>query len=149
MGRTKKQDVENYFGVPNGMVMYSDMHPSYKGYCLDKSILQETFKSKNHVSLINRDVHNQTLNYYCRILGNFLDEQLKGVSTKYLQGYLNWFMFIENGKREALSVKEVIMDNKVALDVFKQKEKEFQYFLRANGRNNYGNCNDRYYGDVA
>jgi uncharacterized protein YehS (DUF1456 family) len=58
-------------------------------------------------------------------------------------------MFIENAKKEAVSLKDIVMENRVALDIFKQKEKEFAYFLRINGRNNYGECRDRYYGKVA
>ncbi|MFM2392572.1 MAG: hypothetical protein RLZZ546_549, partial [Bacteroidota bacterium] len=52
-------------------------------------------------------------------------------------------------KKEAVSLKDIVMENRVALDIFKQKEKEFAYFLRINGRNNYGECRDRYYGKVA
>lgn len=149
MGRSNYIDVGNYLGMNKGLVVYSDKHGAYSRCCKARKIVHHVFTSKNHVSLKEKGVHNQTLNYYSRTLKNFLNEDLMGVSTKYLQGYLNWFMFIENCKREVMNVKEAVIENKVALDVFKQKEKEFQYFLKNNGRSNYGTYNDRYYGNVA
>jgi transposase-like protein len=146
MGKTSAQDVENYLGTKKSIVVYSDRHVSYKSYYKKRRVLHSTFKAKTKISKWNKAVHNQTLNYYSGALANFLDETLHGVSTKYLQGYLNWFMFIENCKKETVSVKNAVVENKVALDIFKQKEKEFQYFLRMNGRNNYGTFKDRYYG---
>jgi transposase-like protein len=149
MGKTTAQNVENYLGTKRNIVVYSDRHRSYKSYYKKRRVLHRTFKAKNRFALGNKGVHNQTLNYYSGALAEFLDNTLHGVSTKYLQGYLNWFMFIENGKKEDVSVRNVVVENRVALDIFKQKEKEFGYFLRMNGRNNYGECRDRYYGKVA
>ena len=149
MGKSTAQDVENYLGVKKSIVVYSDKHKSYKKYYKKRRILHRTFKAKNHVSKWNKAVHNQTLNYYSGALGNFLNDNLQGVSTKYLQCYLNWFMFIEYGKREARSIQKAVIDNKMALDIFKQKEKEFLYFLKINGRNIYGSFKDKYYGKTA
>ncbi len=152
MGRSNSQDVENYLGAKKDIVVYSDKHRSYKKYCNEHGVIQKTFKSKDHVSKTNKEVHNQTINYHCKELHTFLNEDLRGVSTKYLQGYLNWYMFIHNVVKKSKKsnvLREVVMKNKVALDIFKQKEKEFQYFLRINGRNNYGTYRDRYYGKVA
>jgi hypothetical protein len=149
MGRTSSQDVENYLGTKRGIVVYTDKHGSYKKYCDKRGVVQKTFKSKDHVSKTNKDVHNQTLNYHCKELDTFLNEDLRGVSTKYLQGYLNWYMFIQNVVKKAKKkdiLRDVVIKNKAALDIYKQKEKEFQYFLKINGRNNYGTFNDKYYG---
>ncbi|MFN8436414.1 MAG: IS1595 family transposase [Cytophagales bacterium] len=144
IGRTAFKDVENYLGVKKGLVVYSDKHQAYKKYFNKSNVKHAVFKSENHVSLTDRNIHNQTINYFCGSLANFLDIDLKGVSTKYIQGYLNWFMFIQNNKNEN-NLKDSILTNKVALDIFKQKEKEFQYFLKINGRNNYGYFNDKYF----
>lgn len=144
MGRTSHQDVENYLGVKNGLVVYSDRHQAYRKYFKKSGVENGVFKSTDHVSLVDSKIHNQTLNYYCGRLGAFLDEDLRGVSTKYLQGYLNWFMFIENCKKESVLIQDSVVENKRAFDIFKQKEKEFSYFLRNNGRTNYGYCRERY-----
>ena len=149
MGRSSARDVANYMDVNKGVVMLTDKHNSYKSYCNKNGVVQKTFKSKDYVSKLDKTVHNQTVNYYTKRLKNFIDKELMGVSTKYLQGYLNWIMFIDNAKKESASIKEVVMENKVALDIYKQKEKEFQYFLKINGRNNYGTYKDRYYGRVS
>lgn len=152
MGRSSSQDVENYLGTKKGVVVYSDKHGSYKKYCEKHGIVQKTFKSKDRVSKTNKEVHNQNINYHCKELDTFLNEDLRGVSTKYLQGYLNWYMFVQNVVKKAKKkdvLRDVVIKNKVALNIYKQKEKEFAYFLKINGRNNYGVCRDRYYGKVA
>lgn len=146
MGRTSSQDVENYLGVYDGLVAYTDKHGSYKKYFNDRTLIHKTFLSKYHISKTNRTVHNQTLNRIGGRLQSFLNDELRGVSTKYIQGYLNWFMLIEGMKKlkSELSI-DIIRENKAALEVFKQKEKEFKYFLSANNRSIYGTFNDRYY----
>lgn len=145
MGRSSVQNLDNYLGRNEGIVVYSDSHPTYLGFYKQKKILHDVFLSKDHISLKDKKVHNQTLNYYGRKLQGFVNDDLHGVSTKYLQGYMNWFMFVENVKKESIELKDAVIDNKVALDIFKQKEREFQYFLKINRRNNYGKCRDRYY----
>lgn len=140
MGRTKTQDVANYLDSKSEIVVYSDRHRSYQRYFRERQVLNRVFRSGDHVSLTDRRVHNQTLNAYSRGLHNFLNEDLKGVSTKYLQGYLNWFMLRGN----SMKLVDLVGANKVALAIFKQKEKEFNYFLQHNGRTNYGHCRDRY-----
>jgi transposase-like protein len=145
MGRSTSQDVENYLGVKDGLVVYCDKHRSYKKYLKDRKVLHSTFLSGYHVSKRNKGVHNQTLNYYGGMLQRFLNDDLKGVSTKYIQGYMNWIMFMENiVKQKKVVVKDAVIENKLALDIFKQKEREFQYFLKINGRNNYGEFRERY-----
>lgn len=146
MGKTSAQDVENYLGVKKDPVVYSDSHRSYHSYYLQRGLTHRMFKASDHVLLTDRTVHNQYLNYLGGVLKTFLNDKLRGVSTKYIQGYLNYIMLIENNiKKRDVEANQLVTDNKVALNIFKQKEKEFQYFLRNNGRSNYGTCKDRYY----
>ena len=149
MGRSKGEDINNYLGSKKELVIYSDKHPSYKKVFKDNGFDFQTFKSSDHILKTNNDVHNQTINYHCGNLQKILNDDLKGVSTKYLQGYLNWYMFIENTKNESSQIKETVIENKIGYDIFKQKEKEFKYFLRNNGRTDYGVFKDRYYKNVA
>jgi hypothetical protein len=53
-------------------------------------------------------------------------------------------MFTQNGIKDE-DIKEKVADNKVSLEVFRQKERELKFFLKNNGRNNYGSYYDRYY----
>jgi transposase-like protein/IS1 family transposase len=148
MGRTSSQDVENYLGAKKDFkIVYTDKHKSYIKCFNDNNLPHESFKSSDHVSLKDNEVHNQTINHFSGKLKRFLEDDLKGASTKYLQGYLNWQMFLQNGIKSQIPVQKKVSENKVALEIFKQKEKEFQYFLRNNGRNNYGTYYDRYYGN--
>ena len=146
MGRTSALDVANYLGVKKGLVIYSDKHQSYGKFYNDYNVPYKTFTSLNHINLEDNTIHNQHINQISGALGNFVNDQLRGVSTKYLQGYCNWQMFVQNGLKKEVKVKEVLIDNRLAFDIFKQKEREFKYFLRNNGRTDYGYYNDRYYG---
>jgi transposase-like protein len=146
LGRTSSQDVENYLGVKKDVVVYSDKHQSYEKFFNDRNVVHASFKSSDHVSLTDKNVHNQYLNYVGGVLDRFLNDNLRGVSTKYIQGYLNWIMFVENNiKKESGKVDDIVLNNKSALNIFKQKEKEFLYFLKNNGRSNYGTFKDKYY----
>lgn len=145
IGKTKFTDVDNYLSSKKDLLVYSDMHKSYAKYYKQKSVLNARFRSSDHVSLVDPEVHNQTLNYYTGMIKDFINRDLHGVSTKYLQGYLNWIMFVENVLKERdVKIKDVITDNKVALDIYKQKDKEFQYFLKNNGHQSIGTYKEKY-----
>ena len=147
MGKTSANHVANYLGMKKEVIVYSDSHKSYGKFYRDNNVQHETFKASDHVSHTNKQVHNQNINRISGNLGTFINDQLRGVSTKYIQGYMNWMAFLNNNKKEdQVGIKEVLTKNKVALEVFKQKEREFKYFLRNNRRTDYGYYNDRYYG---
>ncbi len=146
MGKTSMQDMENYLGSKKDYVPFSDKHQSYERYFLQRDLIYGNFKASDRVSPKDKRVHVQHLNYYSRVLDHFLNNDLRGVSTKYMQGYLNWIMFFENNiKRKSAKINESVINNKSALNIFKQKEKEFQYFLKNNGRSNYGTFKEKYY----
>jgi transposase-like protein len=149
MGRTSSNDVENYLGTKKDLAVYSDKHNAYVKFYKDRDITSNVFKSSDHVSKTKKEVHNQNVNYFSGLIEREINDGMRGVSTKYLQGYLNWIMFVQNNIKHNVPVKEKVGENRVALDIFKQKEREFKYFLRNNGRNNYGTYNDRYYGKAA
>jgi hypothetical protein len=144
-GMSRLEHLENYLGSKKDVVVYSDGHSVYRQYYNENNVVNATFKSSDHISATDQQVHTQTINSFSRIIGNFINDKLCGVSTKYIQGYMNWIMFLQNGIKQDVDIKEVIKENKVSLEVFKQKEREFKFFLRNNGRTNYGTYYDRYY----
>lgn len=117
---------------------------SYIKYYKNRDIVFGIFKAKYHVNKEDRSIHVQSVNELANRLNRVVNYDLKGVSTKYIQGYLNWIMFVKNTLKKKVRPIKKILGNKVALDIFKQKEKEFQYFLSNNGRSCFGECKVRW-----
>jgi transposase-like protein len=144
IGRTKATNVGNYLGTCKDIVVYSDSHRSYSSYFKKAEVEHDKFIAKDHVSQTNKEVHNQTVNAYARSFKNLINDQCHGVSTKYIQGYCNWLSFVSNAIKEGVKPAEVVTENKVALQIYKQKEREFGYVLKLSGRTDYGVCKQRY-----
>lgn len=144
IGKTKATDVRNYLGLARDIVVYSDKHRSYGKFYAENGVENYTFKAADHVSAVNPEVHNQTVNAYSAQFGTLVNYLHKGVSTKYLQNYANWFGFVKNHIREGAKPVQSVMENKLALHIHKQKEQEFRYLLRNCGRSNFGQCRQRY-----
>lgn len=110
MGRIKKVDIENAIGSrikPNQTVLCSDAHVSYKGFAIDNQIEHHPLKAIIKQRVKNKIYHIQHVNSTHNRIKKWIDSTFWGVSTKYLQQYLNWFR-----------IKEVIKD-------VKQVSKEF------------------------
>lgn len=144
IGRTKADDVANYLGTYSDLHIYSDSHRSYISYFKRDNVAYDKFKAGDHVSHEDSNVHNQTINAYARGFKNFINDGLRGVSTKYIQGYCNWYCFVVNAIKKGIKPVEVITKNKIALQIYKQKEKEFGYLLHNSGRSNWGTCKTRF-----
>jgi transposase-like protein len=145
IGKTKAMDVENYLGLNKDIMVFSDKHPSYRKFYRENHINKGTFKAGDHVSKINPIIHTQTVNAHCNGFDKLINRVHMGVSTKYIQNYCNWYAFRTNAiKPKIAAPKENVVNNKIALLIHMEKEKEFQYVLRNAGRTNYGDCNLKY-----
>lgn len=72
-------------------VLITDKHPSYKLFIKEhKTLKHKTVLAKDHVNKEDRNIHLQKVNNIHSQLRDFL-KPFKGVSSKYLQNYLNWF----------------------------------------------------------
>ncbi len=162
MGRTAKADLERYFtrNKFEKTTVYSDAHPSYKSFFKSSNLKHQIFSSKDHVNQENNSVHNQTINAYMRDFKSFVNDRLKGVSTKYLAFYAKWFQFINDCKNKIKSllnsdekmkfdiqstICDNVVDDKIGFELFRQSEYSFVKFLEHNGRTNYGTCRNHYY----
>jgi transposase-like protein len=73
--------------------LITDKHPSYKLFAKqNQSIKHRTVLAKEHVNKNDRNIHLQHVNNTHSQLRAFL-LPFKGVSSKYLQNYLNWFAY--------------------------------------------------------
>lgn len=116
MGRLKKVDIENAIGdrMKSGQtILCSDAHASYKGFAIDNKIGHHTLKAIIEQRVKNKVYHIQHVNSTHNRLKKWIDNTFWGVSTKYLQQYLNWYR-----------IKETFKHRNDKLNVFVQKTSE-------------------------
>jgi hypothetical protein len=104
MGRLKKVDIENAIGSrikPNQTILCSDAHVSYKGFAIDNKIEHHPVKAITKQRVKNKIYHIQHVNSTHNRIKKWIENTFWGVSTKYLQQYLNWFR-----------IKELLKDTK-------------------------------------
>ena len=101
-------------------------------------------------------MHNQTVNAFIRGFKFFVNEHMRGVSTKYLDFYVKWFQFINESKVKAFKKNELkfnlvdeicdnVVQDKFGIELYRQSELSFVRFLNNNGRTNHGDCKHHYY----
>lgn len=121
-GRIDTQSVEKSIGDLMGVdnILCSDKHPSILSWAKEKKIEHHTFLAKNHSK--NKLYHVQNVNS----IDNLYERWIKpfyGVSTRYLEKYLNWFMFLQKSKNklnQVIDLAEIILRNKKAKFKYKQ-----------------------------
>lgn len=94
MGRLKKVDIEKAIGTrikPDQTILCSDAHVSYKGFAMDNQIEHHPLKAIIKQRVKNKIYHIQHVNSTHNRIKKWIDNTFWGVSTKYLQEYLNWF----------------------------------------------------------
>tara|TARA_R110000868_G_C10957370_1_gene768195 strand:+ start:736 stop:1302 length:567 start_codon:yes stop_codon:yes gene_type:complete len=101
MGRLKKVDIENAIGSrvkPSKTILCSDAHVSYKGFAMDNKIEHHALKAIIKQRVKNKVYHIQHVNSTHNKIKKWIDNTFWGVSTKYLQQYLNWYRVKEKIK---------------------------------------------------
>lgn len=92
--------------LSEGATLITDAHPSYKSFAKENPLLiHKTFIAKDHVSKTDKKVHVQTVNHTHRELKDFL-RQFNGVSSKYLQNYLNLFAYADKIRESKHTIKQ-------------------------------------------
>lgn len=105
--RLSKEDIEKAFEgkLASNTVLITDKHPSYRAFAKDNSkIKHKALLAKDHVDKKDKAIHLQLVNNTHKQLRDFL-KPFGGVSTKYLQNYLNWFAYQNQFKEK----KETLM----------------------------------------
>ena len=98
VGRIDTQSIQNTIGelVSPDNVICSDSHPSIIKWAKDDELEHHTFIASKYVK--DQCYHVQHVNS----IDNLYERWVKpfyGVSTKYLSGYLNWFVFLQKIKK--------------------------------------------------
>ena len=79
--------------LSEGTTLITDKHSAYRAFAKsNKTIVHKSLKAADHVDRQDKNVHLQTVNNTHYRLRKFL-HRFNGVSSKYLQNYLNWFAY--------------------------------------------------------
>ena len=114
-GRLKKIDLENAIGdrLSTHAILCSDSHVSYKGFAIDKKIEHHPLRSDLRERVKDGLYHIQHVNSTHNKIKKWIDNKFWGVSTKYLQQYMNWFR-----------MKEILKDSRELIRNFAEKSAE-------------------------
>jgi len=131
MGRIKKIDIEKAIGSrinKDQTILCSDAHVSYKGFAIDNYLEHHTLKGIIKQRVKDDIYHIQHVNSTHNRVKKWIGATFWGVSTKYLQQYLNWYRIKEKLKHRNDKLNAFI--NKVAEDI--------------NAQHNYLTIEDKY-----
>lgn len=108
IGRLKKADVEAAIGsrISSRTILCTDSHVSFKGFAIDNSIEHHAIRADLKQYVKNGIYHVQHVNSVHNRLKKWINHQFWGVSTKYLQQYLNWFRIKEVLRYKQLPISE-------------------------------------------
>ena len=100
-GRISKKDIEKAIGkrINEQTILCTDGHVSYKGFTSDNNIEHHVLRANLKEFVKQGKFHIQNINSLHSRLKNWINNDLYGVATKYLQNYLNWFRLKEKFKK--------------------------------------------------
>jgi len=131
MGRLSKKDITSLIcgRIYDKTILCSESHLSFRGFAINNSIEYNTLKPKSAVYIKEGVYHVQHVNSMHNKLKKWINHQFWGVSSKYLQQYLNWFRAKEIIKQNQQPiyqlVRQTVFDIK-ALERFFRIEEEFE-----------------------
>jgi len=104
---SKKEISQALDGIlANNVTLITDKHPSYKAYANDiPSIKHKRLLAKDHVDKNDASLHLQKVNNVHAQLRSFL-RPFNGVSSKYLQNYLNWYSYVDQIQNSKTTIKQ-------------------------------------------
>lgn len=101
-----------------GTTLITDSHNSYKSFAkANPTIIHKTFIAKDHVNKTDKKIHVQGVNNKHKKLKDFL-RPFNGVSSKYLQNYLNMFAYSEKLRETKHTIKQWIITGLIASDSY-------------------------------
>lgn len=127
IGRIDVDSVEKTIGslIKSENVLCSDSHPSIIKWAKEKEMEHHTFIASKHIK--DKCYHVQHVNS----IDNRYERWIKpfyGVSTKYLSGYLNWFVFLQKVKKshsQVVDIAKIMIENVKAINTYKLIEENY------------------------
>lgn len=121
-GRITTIDLQNELSgkISKGSVFCTDGHPSYGGFAKRENLNHKKIIASQGQRVIEKHYHVQNVNSLDSRLKKFISK-FNGVSTKYLQNYLNWFLVLEKVKKSTEKL------NTMALMAFSSNSVWFEF----------------------
>jgi transposase-like protein len=140
IGRITKSDIQRKIGgkFNESCTLVSDKHRSISSFAKSEGIRHKSFKSSNHTA--GNEYHVQTVNNMATRLKKIVNHQLRGVSTKYLQNYSNWFGQLEGIKDQPKGVRKIkknLLKEKQVWDAFTNTENDYKEFIKTYSKRTY------------
>jgi transposase-like protein len=128
IGRLKKSDIERKVGgkFSADSILVSDKHRSIASFATAQGIGHVSFKSSEHTA--GGEYHVQTINNMAGRLKNIINRNLRGVSTKYLQSYANWFALTEK-ENPSDDLERALLKNTGSWEVYANMEAIYKRFI--------------------
>jgi len=106
-GRISKKDLDRVFEdkIEQETILCTDSHHSYSAFARSKELNHQKIKVNKGQYVKDQVFHVQNVNNLAKRLKQWMN-RFNGVSTKYLQNYLNWFLVLEKVKE---STKQISM----------------------------------------
>lgn len=136
IGRLKKADMERKVGgrFSNDCILVSDKHRSISAFARSENLEHVSFKASEHTA--GGEYHVQNINNMAASLKTMVNGTLKGVSTKYLQNYANWY-WLRRNKTSAKELGAMLAKNKDALRSYINREGIYKWFIENFSRRTY------------
>lgn len=139
IGRLSKSDIQRSLGdkISKKTILISDRHKSIGAFAKDNKIKHFSFKASDHTDENGKGV--QLLNNIAGRLDTMLNRIFRGVSTKYLQLYANWFKAEENhkGRTRDINLQNEILSKKHTWDLYSNIEKIYEHFIKKHSVRTY------------
>ena len=140
IGRIKSSDINRKVGHRIGAecTLVSDKHGSIAAFAKQNDIKHVSFKASDHIA--DAEQHVQKVNNIASRLKDQTNHICRGVSTKYLQSYANWFQFMETYKKSEGIVEEVdksLLANHKSWETFTNIELLYKQFIKEHSKRTY------------
>ena len=118
LGRISKYDIDKAIGnrIEKDSILCSDGHVSYKGFAKDNNLSLVVLRADLKQYVKNKIYHIQNVNSIHNRLKKWIDSTFWGVSTKYLQNYLNWYRVQEAFKNSLHPIEDMVRCSTVDLN---------------------------------
>lgn len=144
IGRLKKSDIERKVGgkFSANCTLVSDKHRSIGAFAKAEGVKHISFKASEHTA--GGEYHVQTINNMAARLKAVVNHTLRGVSTKYLQSYANWFALTEkeNPSRE---LETALSKNTDSWELYTNLEDIYRKFIENLSQRTYRCPVKKYY----
>jgi len=136
IGRLKKVDIERKVSgrFSESCELVSDKHRSIAAFAKSENLKHVSFKASEHTA--GGEYHVQNINNMAVGPKTVVNRTLKGVSTKYLQNYANWYKL--RGKNvDAEEMGRILLQNKDAANIHVNREGIYKWFIENFSKRTY------------